>query len=425
MASNRPPRAAASDDDDPIIASYSVFIKPPLPEHRKLIVLQYVNKTAQDPAQIRVPRISELRVKPKTGMYEVDVPIDTTEAYDRNKGIAWGTALQKSMEAKKGGSLGLAGGFNIVATSTTARGRRGAGADDDTPLTWAEAARQDKVLRTQTFGGGRSAEEANTRHMIGVFQGKNVHLTPVSSVVHLRPVPHHIDAATEQERLARSGGNSSSGAAGGGGGPGDKSGGGAGTAGRAIHMTIKSAMDADEGAAAETMADRLRNVQTEPWQRMEWVHDEAELAWEAYNECLLLRPGNNASTAAAAAGEEAAEEKGKGKEAEAAGAGVDESGAADLVDKVPWLKTDWGERELLRAVSGMESREEAGPSGSEKQGKGAAVRAEEQAAESRRQAGRAGGSTNAASGAPTVAGASGARKNARMGGSKGTAMEID
>ena len=177
MTSTHPPRAAHppvtdDDDDDPIVANYSVFIKPPLPEHRNLVVLQYVNKTAQDPAQIRVPRIAELRVKADTGMYEVDVPIDTTEAYDRNKGMAWGTALQKSMDAKKGGSLGLAGGFNIVATSTTARGRRGGPSnDDEPPLTWAEAARQDKVLRTQTFGGGRSAEEENTRHMIGVFQG--------------------------------------------------------------------------------------------------------------------------------------------------------------------------------------------------------------------------------------------------------------
>ncbi|KAL2177726.1 Sin-like protein conserved region-domain-containing protein [Thermothelomyces heterothallicus CBS 202.75] len=415
MSSNRPPRAVASDDDDPIIANFSVFIKPPLPENRNLVVLQYVNKTAQDPAQIRVPRISELRVKPKTGMYEVDVPIDTTEAYDKNKGIAWGTALQKSMEAKKGGSLGLAGGFNIVATSTSARGRRGAGAgaDDETPLTWAEAARQDKVLRTQTFGGGRSAEEANTRHMIGVFQGKNLHLTPVSSVVHLRPVPHHIDAATEQERLARGGANS----AGGSGGPGDKSGTGAGaagaSAGRAIHMTIKSAMDADGGAATETMADRLRNVQTETWQRMEWVHDEAEMAWEAYNECLLLRPGNGGGGgAAAAAAGEAAEDKGKGKEvagaaeaaAAAAATSADESGAADLVDKVPRLKTDWEEQELLRAT---------------------AVKMEEQAAESRRQVGRTGGSANAASTASTVAAASGARKTTRKGASRGTAMEID
>ncbi|KAK4154562.1 Sin-like protein conserved region-domain-containing protein [Chaetomidium leptoderma] len=414
MSAAHAPRGAQTipdDDNDPIVASYSVFIKPPLADHRNLVALQYVNKTAQDPAQIRVPRIAELRMKPGTGMYEVDVPIDTAEAYDRNKGVAWGSALQKSMEAKKGGSLGLAGGFNIVATSTTARGRRGAGAttDDEPPLHWAEAARQDKVLRTQTFGGGRSAEEENTRHMIGVFQGKNLHLTPVSSVVHLRPVPHHLDAATEQDRLSR---GPTTGASSGGGGPPEKAGaaGAAGAAGRAIHMTIKSAMDADGGVATETMADRLRNVQTETWQRMEWVHDEAEMAWEAYNECLLLRSG--AATTATGddgpGGEGTDKDKGKGKEAATTtteGGGDDESGAADLVEKVSQLKTDWGEQELLQAVSG--------------------------GAEGQRQPGRAGRGAAAANSATTpaaaAAGGSAPRKGtrARTKNTRANAMEID
>lgn len=168
--------ATSKDDDDPVVASYSVFLKPSLPEHRNLVVFQYVTKTAQDPSQVRMPRVAELRVKPSTGMYEVDVPIDTMEAYDRNKGMAWGAAMKKSMETKKGGSLGLAGGFNIAATPSPAAGRggrRGAGAsneDDGVPLSWAEAVRQDKVLRVQTFGGGRSAEQ-HTREMVGVFQG--------------------------------------------------------------------------------------------------------------------------------------------------------------------------------------------------------------------------------------------------------------
>ncbi|KAL2131869.1 hypothetical protein VTI74DRAFT_4481 [Chaetomium olivicolor] len=395
------------DDDDPVVASYSVFIKPPLPSHRNLVVLQYVNKTAQDPAQIRVPRIAELRVKPTTGMYEVDVPIDTTEAYDRSKGIAWGTALQKSMEAKKGGSLGLAGGFNIVATSTTAgRGRRGGGGngagEEDGPLGWAEAARQDKVLRTQTFGGGRSAEEENTRHMIGVFQGKNLHLTPVSSVVHLRPVPHHLDAATEQERLSRAPANAVA----------EKPAGAA--AGRAIHMTIKSAMDSDGGVATETMADRLRNVQTESWQRMEWVHDEAEMAWEAYNECLLLRSGGNGHSEAADGGD------GEGKGKEIATEGVDDSGAADLVEKVSRLRTAWGEPELLSAVSRLQvDREKKQADG---KGKDVPVKSEEQPAETQRQSARGGrdaGAATAATGAATT------KRGARKGASRANAMEID
>ncbi|KAH6632399.1 Sin-like protein conserved region-domain-containing protein [Chaetomium tenue] len=424
-----PPGASAADDDDPVVASYSVFIKPTLPEHRNLVVLQYVTKTAQDPAQIRVPRISELRTKPDTGMYEVDVPIDTTEAYDRTKGMVWGTALQKSTETKKGGSLGLAGGFNMVATSTGARGRRGgAGADDEPlPVTWAEAARQDKVLRNQTYGGVRSAEEENTRHMIGVFQGKNLHLTPVSSVVQLRPVPHHLDASTEQERLTR-GPATNNHPGGGGDKPGAAAGAGAGGGGRAIHMTIKSAMDADGGVATETMADRLRNVQTEAWRRMEWVHDEAEMAWEAYNECLLLRSGGAGGSGGGGI-KEGGDEEGKGKEVatgvEAGSGAVDESGAADLVEKVSWLKTDWGEQELLRAVSGMEGavaeNDKADLKGVGK-GKQVAVKMEEQQTEGPKQAARAGKGAAATS---TAAGASSSRRSTRKGATKGNAMEID
>ncbi|KAK3307231.1 DNA-directed RNA polymerase-like protein [Chaetomium strumarium] len=405
MSSTDRPLAVPTDEDDPVVASYSVFIKPPLPEHRKLVVFEHVTKTSQDPAQIRVPRIAELRVKPSTGMYEVDVPIDTADAYDRNKGIAWGIALQKSMEAKKGGSLGLAGGFNIVPTPTTAgRGRRGGGGgndDDELPLGWAEAARQDKVLRTQTFGGARSAQEANTRHMIGVFQGKNLHLTPVSSVVHLRPVPHHLDAATEQDRLSRGGsGSAASGATA------EKA---AGSAGRAIHMTIKSAMDADGGVATETIADRLRNVQTETWQRMEWVHDEAEMAWEAYNECLLLRTGSSNNKADDGGGGDDVDAevgggdtgKGKGKEVlaatEAGAPSNDDSSAADLVDKVARLKTEWAEQELLQAMSGTALGGEGQQAGSRGTGNGkeAAARAMEEL-EARRP-GRAGRGSAASS----------------------------
>ncbi|KAK3687808.1 Sin-like protein conserved region-domain-containing protein [Podospora appendiculata] len=331
------------DDEDPIVATYSVFIKPPLEKHRKVVVLQYVNKTSQDPAHLRVPRVTAMRVKPGTGMYEVDVPVDTTEAYDRNKGVAWGTALQKSMETKRGGSLGLAGGFGVGAPVNRG-GRRGGGGrgggngdgDDDAAagqLSWVEANRQEKVFKTQTLGGGESAEEVNTRAMVGVFQGKNIHLTPVYSLVHLRPVAHHLDAVSEQERLARATpGGPPTGAA-------DKS------AGRAIHMTLKAAMDDEGGLTAETMADRLRAVQAEAWQKMEYVHDEDEAAWEAYNECLLLR-----------AAPEPSHSNKKGKEpatAAAAADGTDDSSAPDLVTRVAHLQTDWGEDELLRAVAGI------------------------------------------------------------------------
>ncbi len=193
-------------------------------------------------------------------------------------------------------------------------------------------------------------------------------------------------------------------------------------------MTIKSAMDADGGVATETMADRLRNVQTETWQRLEWVHDEAELAWEAYNECLLLRSGGGVA-APAVEGEEG---KGKGKEPAAgvASAAGDESGAADLVEKVTRLRTDWGEQELLQAVSGVAVADGGGAEAERGEvvvgkGKGTVVKMEEQA-EGQKVSGRAGRSTNAASGsAPAAAGTAVPRRGARRGATRGSAMEID
>ncbi|KAK0743493.1 DNA-directed RNA polymerase III subunit Rpc5, partial [Schizothecium vesticola] len=311
------------DDDDPIVATYSLFTKPPLAENRQLIILQYVNKTASDPTQIRPLQIQDVRLKPKTGMFEVDVPLDTSVAYDQSKGIKWGSALQKSMETKKGGSLGLAGGFGIgAAVNRTGGGRRAAAEDED--LTWQEANRLDKVLRTQTLGGGRSAAEQSAGFMVGVFQGKNIHLTPITSIVNLRPIPHHLDAASEQDKLARPlpGGAAATAAA-------AKK-----NAANAIQMTLKGAMD-DEGVATETMADRLRAVQAETWRTMEWYHDETEGAWQSYNECLFLSSGDADP-----------DDKGKGKAVDAAP--PPDSGLPELREKVARLETKWREDELLR-----------------------------------------------------------------------------
>ncbi|EAA33010.2 hypothetical protein GE21DRAFT_5558 [Neurospora crassa] len=364
MAPPQPTTTKPDVEDDPIVATYNVFIKPPLPQDRKLVVLRYVTKTAQDPSSIKPPRINGFRVKPETGIYEVDIPLETSDGYNKDKGIAWGVALAKSMESKKGGSLGLAGGFNIGGQGGSARGGPGAGGaggrrggnsgggDDDEAqnLSWPEAVAQGKAIIDQKLTGSRSAGEDYVKHMVGVFQGNNLHLTPVTSLVQLRPVAPYLDAATEQERLARLGPS----AAGGAGGPADKQ-----AAGRAIHMSIKSSDSGAAGAAAETMADRLRAVQTEPWHNLKWYHDEHGEAWDTYNECMLLR-SSEAANAAPVAEDEVDEEKKKemkeekdGEEAAAAAEPTDDSGAPDLVEKVNRLQSDWGEEQILRSINGL------------------------------------------------------------------------
>lgn len=168
----------SSAEDDPITASYPVYLNPALPLGRRLLVLQHPNRT-DDSA--RAPP-TELRLKAESGMVEVDVPLDYTTAYDKDKGVKWGRTLQQSSATKNGGSHGLAGGFGFGAVQQRSGGG-GAGAggsrrgtrttdmlDDDDLIDWNEAVRQDKVLRTQTLGG-QYPETDEVQYMVGVFQG--------------------------------------------------------------------------------------------------------------------------------------------------------------------------------------------------------------------------------------------------------------
>jgi len=157
---------------------------------------------------------------------------------------------------------------------------------------------------------------------------------------------HYLDAATEQERLGRSGAGAGGAGAGGSGG-GGKDGGTA----RAIHMTIKSASADGDEVITETMADRLRAVQIEPWRRMEYVDEDTEDAWAAYQECLFLRADGDA----AAAGAPSSAVPGKGKEPAAADPIADS--AVGMDQRVAQLETNWGEDELLRAVSGIKAHD--------------------------------------------------------------------
>lgn len=165
-------RGGNDDDDDPITASYPVFLNPALPLGRRLLVLQHPNRTDESGTR---PPPSELRLKAESGMVEVDMPLDYTEAYDRDKGLRWGRTLQMSMAAKNGGSHGLAGGFGFGAvqqrgSGSGAGGRKRSEVDAEDLIDWNEAIRQDKVLRTQTLGG-QYPDADEVQYMVGVFQG--------------------------------------------------------------------------------------------------------------------------------------------------------------------------------------------------------------------------------------------------------------
>ena len=158
-----------------------------------------------------------------------------------------------------------------------------------------------------------------------IFLTEHLHLTPVSNLIHLRPQLHHIDAATQQERQSSA---AAAAAANKDGAPATTS------SARAIHMTIKTTSDGADGVSTETMADRLRAVQTEPWRKMRYTDENDETAWDVYNESLFLRPRADPTTT----GEQ------QQQQAEA---------DHDLEELVPTLGNKWDDTQFLESISGI------------------------------------------------------------------------
>ncbi|KAI0466400.1 Sin-like protein conserved region-domain-containing protein [Xylaria cf. heliscus] len=342
--------ADASADPDPIVASYKVYANPALATGRRLLIMQHPNQ--QGPINYPHAQVSGVRIKNRSGMLEVDVPVSHAHAdYDRDKGQRWGGALAKSLAAKNGGTHGLAGGFGVGVSTMRPSKRRDDFERDIDMMDWPEAVRQDKVLRTKTLGGQLPAEsETECQWMVGVFKGDHLHLTPASALIQLRPQLHHVDAMTEQERASRREGAGVVGNKDGV--PATASAAGA----RAIHMSIKSADSGGGELTTETMADRLRTVQTEAWSRLQYEDDESAKSWNVFNNNLVYR---SARKAGAAANQGQDEDKGKGKGKAVDVIQIDSSSSSDSEQ----LHTQWEADDFLKAISAMKN----GPEGSQKQ----------------------------------------------------------
>jgi len=81
---------------------------------KHLMLLQYPNR---EPGQAYCDAVGqkplELRIKPKCGLVEIDVPIDIHANYDKVKGLEFGAALRKNKLKGGDGSFGVAGGLGV------------------------------------------------------------------------------------------------------------------------------------------------------------------------------------------------------------------------------------------------------------------------------------------------------------------------
>lgn len=171
------------DSSDPVVASYDVFLTDSDIER---YVFQYpdreveTDKTPGGPYDERHgQKPLSLRLKPKTGLVEVEVPLNTSSGfYDVNRGVKYGEAVRQSRVLKEGGSFGLAGGFNSHNTAGAGGGGGGNGSrvkteGEDVEMQDAKAMKSGQtILRTQTLAGRmKEPVDGEPLYMLGAFRG--------------------------------------------------------------------------------------------------------------------------------------------------------------------------------------------------------------------------------------------------------------
>ena len=174
--------ASDANSDDPVIAEYDVFITPDFPE--RPYVLQYPNRNREQPySQAGHAQPQEMRIKPKAGLLELDVPMTVHHNFDKLKGLQWGGALKRAKD-NESFAFGLASGFGNAgmrpAGSRTDRGGNSFRGQDDNEDEFAQCGLDNyksmidegRVLHEQTLGGLILPSEAGKPlFMLGAFTG--------------------------------------------------------------------------------------------------------------------------------------------------------------------------------------------------------------------------------------------------------------
>ena len=168
--------------DDPVIAEYDVYLTPENVE--RPYILQYPNRNREQPYnQARHAQPQEMRIKPKAGLLELDVPMTAFQNFDKAKGIRWGNALKRARDSESS-TFGLASGFGNTGMrpgstrADPAASFQGSNDDDneenipDDFNKYESMIDEGRVLHEQTLGGLiLPSENGKPLYMLGAFTG--------------------------------------------------------------------------------------------------------------------------------------------------------------------------------------------------------------------------------------------------------------
>ncbi|KAG1141661.1 hypothetical protein G6F37_008590 [Rhizopus arrhizus] len=177
--SNVDERINVNDHEDEILAEYPIYLTNELSKY--LYLFQYPMRSTPFTGRTGP---TAARLKPHAKMVEVDLPLDTRSAYystERGEDFAMGlndktikTAYDRRMEEHE---EELSGYYNKASKKK-------------------EEELLDKMTLTST------TVPSQTKYAIGVIRDKELHLTPISTVVQLRPGFKYIDKIDEKWKAA-------------------------------------------------------------------------------------------------------------------------------------------------------------------------------------------------------------------------------
>ena len=107
----------------PSLKEYKLFLNPP--KKMRSLLLSFPSRDGNEEyRESSGTKPLELRIKPKHGLVELDVPVNVHSHYDREKGVTYGRALRNSHLRQQGGSTALSGGLGLEFDPPTAEDRR-------------------------------------------------------------------------------------------------------------------------------------------------------------------------------------------------------------------------------------------------------------------------------------------------------------
>lgn len=227
-----------------------------------------------------------MRVKPQAGYLEMDIKLSTEHNFNKYMGLKWGDASKASRELHNAsGTYGPAAGFVPAKARGLQRGSLKDNATRELDLendlrTFKEAEKDRKVHDTQTLGGqiirhDSELETGKPYYFVGAFQDDQLHLTKITGTVQMRPNFHHLDAEEERARIANSRAQADPAVVA--------------PPPRAEALKQADISEKDKSSVEFKLKAALTRAATERWVPMEYVDDESDRAYRAFEEKLKVR----------------------------------------------------------------------------------------------------------------------------------------